>query len=140
MAYKDWFDKHAIKHEKVLSKLKHLSDAQLIDYFVFENMVKVEPDFCPLYEKNKKCHDVEYLNCYLCACPNFRFNDDGFKIVDEKKLFSTCNIDSKDGAQFIGDTYIHQNCAGCGVPHKKSYVKKHFLRNWKEIMKDVPCS
>lgn len=139
MAYIKWFEAHAIKHKEVMSRLTHLSDDEVIDYFVFENMVKNEPDFCPLYKDNKKCHEMEVLNCYLCACPNFRFNDDGFKKVEENTLFSYCSIDSKDGAQFIGEDYIHQNCAGCHVPHKRAYVKKHFDRDWLKIMKEVPC-
>lgn len=137
MTYNEWFEAHASRHEKIMEKLQHLSDDEVIKYFRFENMVKNEPDFCPLYKDNKKCHDYDKLNCYLCACPNFRFNDDGFKKQDNKTLYSYCGIDSKDGAQYIGDDYIHQNCAGCLVPHKEKYIKKHFSRNWKEIMKDV---
>ncbi len=40
-------------------------------------MVEKENDFCLLYKDNKKCHDYEDLNCYLCACPYFRFDDEG---------------------------------------------------------------
>ena len=51
-------------------KLEDKTTDEVIEYFKFENMVKNEPDFCPLYKDNKKCHDMEDLNCYLCACPN----------------------------------------------------------------------
>lgn len=138
MAYQDWFDKHGNKHAKIMEKLKDKSDDEVIEYFRFENMVKEEPEFCPLYKDNKKCHDYEELNCYLCACPNFRFDDKGFRKQDEKTLYSYCSIDSKDGAQFLGEDYIHQNCAGCLVPHKQRYIKKHFSRDWFDIMKEVP--
>ncbi len=138
MTYKEWFDEHAKKHAKILEKLVDLSDDEVIEYFRFDNMVQKEPDFCKLYKDNKKCHDMEALNCYFCACPNFRFNVDGIEKQGEKMLFSICNIDSKDGAQFIGEDYIHQNCSGCLVPHKESYIKKHFTRNWLEAMKEVP--
>ena len=137
MSYKKWFDAHGKKHAKIMERLTHLSPDEVIKYFVFENMVKNEVDFCPLYKDNKKCHDLEDLNCYFCACPNFRFNDEGFRLQDDKTLFSYCNIDSKDGAQFFGDTYIHQNCAGCGVPHKEKYIKSKLKRNWFEVMKKV---
>ncbi len=137
MTYNEWFEKHATRHQNIMEKLKDLSDEEVIKYFRFDNMVKNEPDFCPLYKENKKCHDYEKLNCYLCACPNFRFKDEGFKKVEDKTLYSYCNIDSKDGAQYEGEDYIHQNCAGCLVPHKEAYIKKHFSRDWKEIMKDV---
>ncbi len=140
MSYKSWFDAHAKKHKKIVDKLAHLSDDALIDYFDFDNMVIHERDFCPLYQENKKCHDMENLNCYLCACPNFRFDDNSQVKQDGKTLFSTCAIDSKDGDQYIGEDAIHQNCAGCQVPHHKSYIKKHFSRDWLKIMKKVPIA
>jgi len=137
MSYGSWFQEHGEKHKKIIEKLSHLSDDELIRYFRFDNMVQNEPDFCPLYAENKKCHDNKELNCYFCACPNFRFNDEGFKQVEKKTLFSTCNIDSKDGSQYISDTAIHQNCAGCFVPHSEFYIKKYFTRNWFEAMYKV---
>ncbi|MCD6173018.1 MAG: hypothetical protein J7J96_04400, partial [Sulfurimonas sp.] len=81
MSYSSWFDAHATKHKKIVDKLvaKGYNTEQIIEYFDFDSMVKHENDFCPLYKDNKKCHDMESLNCYLCACPNFRFNDDGIK-------------------------------------------------------------
>ena len=79
-----------------------------------------EKDFCPLYDKNKKCHDIENLNCYLCGCPYFR--------VGKKR--SWCSIDAKDG-------YIHQNCSNCTIPHKIQFIKNNFDKNWKNIMKET---
>ena len=129
MSYISWINQHALKHKKLVKKLSHLSDAEMIDYFDFDNMVKNEADFCPLYKDNKKCHDIKELNCYLCACPNFR--------LSETK--STCNINSKDGGSIVSkkDAFIHQDCSKCSVPHKKDYVKKYFNRDWSFIMKDV---
>ena len=137
MSYGSWFKEHGEKHKKIVDRLTHLSDDELIEYFKFDNMVKNEPNFCPLYADNKKCHDNKELNCYFCACPNFRFNDDGFKKENNKILFSTCSIDSKDGSQYISENAIHQNCAGCFVPHSESYIKKKFTRNWFKAMNKV---
>lgn len=139
MSYKKWFDEHAQKHKAIMNKLVHLGDEEVIEYFQFENMVKNEVDFCPLYTQNKKCHEMEELNCYLCACPNFRFNDNGFAKEEDKTLFSTCTIESPDGDRFISESAIHQNCAGCLVPHRESYIHKVFDRNWRTIMNEVPC-
>ena len=140
MTYTEWCKKHGESHAKIMEKLKELSDDEVIEYFRFDNMVEKENDFCPLYKDNKKCHDYEELNCYLCACPNFRFDVDGIEEQEGKTLFSYCSIDSKDGAQYKGDDYIHQNCSGCIVPHKERYIKKHFNRNWFEAMKNVNLS
>ena len=139
MSYKHWFDTHASKHRVIMDKLSALSDDEVIKYFRFENMVEKESDFCPLYAEQKKCHDTPALNCYLCACPNFRFNEGGSAREGERTLFSICSIDSPDGDRFITDTAIHQNCAGCIVPHCESYIHKVFDRNWFTIMKEVPC-
>ncbi|MDD2780388.1 hypothetical protein [Sulfuricurvum sp.] len=138
MSYKNWFDTHAAKHRVIMDKLSALSDDEVIEYFRFENMVEKESDFCPLYAEQKKCHDTEELNCYLCACPNFRFNDAGFTLEEGKTLFSICSIDSPDGDRFITDTAIHQNCAGCLVPHNELYIRKIFDRDWGTIMKKAP--
>jgi len=138
MSYARWFKEHGEKHKEIIRRLEHLSDDELIHYFRFENMVKHEPNFCPLYKDNKKCHTLEELNCYLCACPNFRFDDKGFKQEEHKTLFSYCNIDSNEGDQFKTEDAIHQNCAGCGIPHHESYIKKHFSRDWFQIMRHVP--
>ena len=125
MTYLSWHEEHSKKHKKIVDKLSDLSDDELIEYFDFDNMVKKEPDFCLLYATNEKCHKIEKLNCYLCACPHFR--------VGEKS--STCDIKSKHGGSFTSeDGFIHQDCSGCTIPHKVSYVKKNFSRNWKEIM------
>lgn len=97
-------------------------------------MVQKEPNFCLLYPENKKCHEMESLNCYLCACPYFRFNDAGVEKIDTKTKYSFCSIDSKDGKIGVyGDT-MHQDCSACTVPHHKSYIKKHFNLDWKKIM------
>ena len=137
MSYNSWFKSHAKKHKEIMDRLSNLTDNEVIEYFRFENMVDKEIDFCPLYAKNKKCHNIENLNCYLCACPNFRFDDNGFEEIEDRTLFSKCNIKSKDGTQFKTDSAIHQNCAGCLVPHREDYIKKNFSRDWFKIMKDV---
>lgn len=137
MTYKEWFLNHGNKHKKIIEKLKHLSNDEIIDYFRFENMQKNEPDFCLLYKENKKCHDIEDLNCYLCACPYFRFDDNGLEKIENKTLFSKCSINSKKGSTFEGDDYIHHDCTSCVIPHKKNYIKKEFSKDWFFIMKDV---
>lgn len=136
MSYISWVEAHAAKHKTIVNKLQkqEFTKAQIIDYFDFENMVKTEPEFCPLYAEHKKCHDMESLNCYLCACPNFRFKDEGLQKIEDKTQYSFCDIDSKDGAQGIYGQAIHQDCSKCGVPHHRSYVEKHFDLDWKKVM------
>jgi Zn-finger protein len=122
LSYKKWFDDHAKKHKEIIDKLANFSDDEIIEYFDYENLKEKEPDFCPLFEKNKKCHNIEKLNCYLCGCPNLRFDSDG----------SICSIDSPNGKKIN----THQDCSGCTIPHNKDFIKKNFSRDWKTIMKD----
>ncbi len=136
MSYSIWFEKHATKHTKIVDKLleKNYSQEQILHYFDFENMQKKENDFCPLYKESKKCHDMKNLNCYLCACPNFRFDDNGIKIIDKNTQYSFCHIKSIDGKQGIYGDKIHQDCSKCTVPHHKDYIEKRFNLEWKKIM------
>lgn len=140
MSYGKWFENHADKHKKIVEKLlSHgYTKEQIVDYFDFDNMAKEEPLFCPLYKENRKCHEMEDLNCYLCACPNFRFNDGGIAKKDDKTQYSFCAIESKDGKQSIYGDKIHQNCSKCTVPHHKEYIRKNFDLDWKKIMKESP--
>ncbi|HFB54071.1 MAG TPA: hypothetical protein ENJ67_04995 [Sulfurimonas autotrophica] len=136
MSYNNWLREHAKKHKKIVEKLLQdgLTQEAIIEYFDFDNMKTHEPDFCPLYTENKKCHEMEALNCYLCSCPNFRFSDEGIQSIEEKTQYSYCNIDSKDGRQGVYGEKIHQDCSRCQVPHTKEYVRKHFDLNWSKIM------
>jgi len=138
-SYASWFKDFGDKHHLLTQRLikEGLNQEEIIKYFRFENMVKKENDFCELYKTNTKCHEMEVLNCYLCACPNFRFNASP-KTVDKKIVHSTCSINSKNGALFEHENNIHQDCSGCKIPHQENYIKEHFSPKWTEIMKE--CS
>lgn len=129
MSYLSWFKNHAKKHQEIVKKV---AKDELVEYFKWENISKTDVGFCPLFAQNKKCHDMEELNCYLCACPNFRFDDSA------KELKSWCNIDSKDGAVIEHNGVKHQDCSGCRVPHELGYINKHFDTDWLKIMKACP--
>jgi hypothetical protein len=136
MSYINWYQEHGEKHKVIMDKLTHLSADEVIAYFRFDNMVNTEPDFCPLYKDKKKCHDLKELNCYFCACPNFRFDDVGWEMKGAK-YFSSCSINSKEGAVFVSDAGNHQDCSKCAVPHLESYIRRNFSRDWFEVMENV---
>lgn len=137
MSYQAWFKGHGEKHRKIVEKLKTSGkdSEEIIAYFDFDNMVENEPDFCPLYVESKKCHAMEKLNCYLCACPFFRFNDQGIAEKGEKRIMSACSIDSKKGKEYHYKNEIHQDCSDCLIPHKVRFIQKEFDMNWFDIMK-----
>jgi len=137
MGYKRWFIQHGEKHAEIVGRLADLSDDEIIDYFIFENMLEKETDFCPLYAKNKKCHDMKTLNCYFCACPYFRFDDDSLEVIGNKAIKSKCDIDAKDGSTIEHENVVHQNCSNCILPHTRGYIKQNFSRDWFEVMRSV---
>ncbi|MEA3315239.1 MAG: hypothetical protein U9Q30_05230, partial [Campylobacterota bacterium] len=123
MSYSNWLDTHSLKHKNIINKLSHLTDEEIIKYFDYENMKLKEKEFCILYKDNRKCHDIEKLNCYLCGCPNFR--------VDKTKSF--CSINSKYGDKIVLKDFTHQDCSKCKIPHSVPYIKKNFNKNWSSI-------
>lgn len=131
MSYQKWLLLHAKKHEKIVDKLrlKGYSKKQIVAYFDYTNFSKNEPEFCPLFEKGQKCHDMDDLNCYFCGCPNFRFYQN-----QTKKVRSFCKVASKDGGQFSYKNSIHQDCSNCTIPHKQEYVLQNYTHNWIDIM------
>ena len=137
MSYEDWFVAHLQKHRKIIEKLskQNCTKEQIIEYFDFDNMVENEPDFCPLYKEQHKCHEMEKLNCYLCACPHFRYNDKGLYTVHDKIQYSFCSIHAKDSQLFYSQNSIHQDCSSCTLPHKESYIAKNFDLDLAQIMK-----
>lgn len=132
MSYLMWFTEHGNKHQIVVEKLqaKGFGKEAIVAYFDFDNMVKSDPDFCGLYADKKKCHDVKQLNCYLCACPLFRFNSK----IGAKTAFSYCEVNSKFGHQGVFGDAIHQDCSACTVPHSQKYVLSNYDANWFSIM------
>jgi Zn-finger protein len=133
----EWFDAHAKKHADIMKTLTYLSNDEVIDYFMFENMQKKHPDFCPLYADNKKCHEIEELNCYFCACNHFRFSDKGLKEEGIKTVYSICDIDAKESKNFETGNAVHLDCSDCLLPHKRSAIKKYFSRDWKKVMEQT---
>lgn len=136
MKYIEWYESHAQKHKNIVQKLqsKGYTKEQIVDYFDFDNMKEHEVDFCPLYKENKKCHEMKRLNCYMCACPNFRFDDDGLAKYNNLEILSKCTINN--GKKLAAGGFIHQDCSSCTVPHHKAYVLKNFSLDWREMMNE----
>jgi len=128
MGYQKWFKKHSLKHKNIIKKLQTDDVDEIIEYFSYDNLKVKEPDFCPLFVQNKKCHDIDDLNCYFCGCPFFRFNDNA------KILKSRCETDSRFGRKINSNGVVHQDCSFCLLPHKKSFIKKYFDYDWSKVM------
>jgi len=125
--YENWIRKHYLKHRKIVNRLSGLNKNEIIKYFRYDNLKRVESNFCPLFSKNKKCHNMDNLNCYLCGCPYIRIT----------KTKSFCSINSKFAKHIKRQNYTHLDCSDCIIPHKEKFIKKIFNKDWQKIMKDI---
>ena len=138
MTYNDWFEAHAKKHADIVEKLQAqgLDEYDIVQYFIFDNMVENEPDFCELYATKTKCHEMYELNCYMCGCPHFRFYQSPPK-EEDLAFHSTCSISSKHGRRAIIEGGIHQDCSRCTIPHGEDYILRNFDTDWRKMMSKV---
>lgn len=129
MTYAEWTKEHKKKVEKIQRKLekKGYTKQEVIAYFNWDNMVKKEKDFCGLYKDNKKCHNMDNLNCYLCGCPHFKCSDIPLFTRQENKVFSVCGINSNKAKTFTVDNNTHCDCSDCFLPHKTHVAEKHYI-------------
>lgn len=129
-------DEHAKKHAKIVEKLLLLNyeKEKIVEYFEYENMKVFEKEFCELYAKNKKCHEIENLNCYFCGCPHFRFSDSGIYKEGDFTIYSRCDKRSIDAKEAIFGKNIHQDCSSCKIPHTKEYIEAMFDISWDRAM------
>jgi hypothetical protein len=144
MTYQEWIEQHNLQMKVILSKLQEqgITDIpDIINYFKYENMRVTEPDFCPLYKDNIKCHNVDNLNCYYCACPHFVVNHNP-STHGKVTIVSVCGINSRFKSEYYENpdenniVNIHCDCSNCFIPHKPSYVKaalKHELKNYTKL-------
>jgi hypothetical protein len=141
MAFKEWVEAHAQKHQIIVTKLKTEGKNQneIIEYFRFENMVQNEPTFCKLYKLNEKCHEMDDLNCFLCACPHFRYSED---VIEEREdeegeelyIYTQCAINHKNGATIHLGSSFYQDCTNCSLPHEPKFVAKNYSENLMDAM------
>lgn len=120
MSYTAWMKDFLARRERLesLLRLQGLSDAEIWSYFSWENMRQREPDYCELYAKNQKCHEMESLNCYHCGCPFFLYNDEGIAEFGNFKLISACGNASPHRKLTIRNNEAHNDCSNCTIPHE----------------------
>jgi Zn-finger protein len=104
-------------HEKAKDIIEKRIDT-LIDEWDFEIRKKNNLSECVCYKQNKKCHDVQDLNCLFCFCPNYD------RSVKEGK----CKINSPKGKYIDNHEGKILDCSDCDFPHSKEVVKKILMR------------
>lgn len=87
---------------------------KVIDAWDFDKMKEEHPETCVCYEQNKKCHNVEDLNCFFCYCPNY----------DRSVKEGGCKINSPKGKYIDNHKGKIWDCSDCDLPHKKENAIK----------------
>lgn len=127
MTFKSWKDEHITKIMDIVRENSSLPVHELIDVFDYNNMKAQYPTFCPLYQADTKCHDMDDLNCLFCACPYFRFSDKkplGTTMAGDS-IMSECTVNSRFRNSFTVDNIVQCDCSECTVPHTKEFTVKH---------------
>ena len=131
MTYSEWQTENSAKRSKLQRKLESwgLNQKQVISYFNYDNMRVNQPDYCGLYKTNSKCHQMDNLNCYLCACPHFVIHNPPLP-AGKNELHSTCSISSRFAETFTTDNSSHCDCTNCTIPH----TEKAALANYEQLL------
>lgn len=145
MSYEEWIEDHDIKVNNILKRLSGKGIEETVSYFNYENMKDNELDFCPLYKNNSKCHDIDELNCLLCACPHFHFNNET-DITKRVTIASTCTISSRFKGEYYanpdenGVIKVHCDCTDCFVPHRHKYTVNYLTNKTKGYVHSNDCN
>ncbi len=114
-----WYKDFIAKRNSIIKKYNLKMPEQIASFFLYKNLKGKEPDFCPLFRKNEKCHNMkeEDFNCFYCGCP---FYD--YKIWDEEnKILGACLLNKSDG---VRNQYGYWDCTNCTLPHTSEFVIK----------------
>lgn len=91
----------------------------VIEKTSFKIRSKKYPDKCPYYTEGIACHqEVKDLNCFLCACPNYKSTE----------LAGGCRIGSKKGKYYFNKNLPEGkvwDCSDCSINHSPNEVKKY---------------
>lgn len=87
---------------------------ETINIWDFETRKKSYPESCICYQENKKCHNIENLNCFFCYCPEYN------RSLEE----GGCKINSPSGKYIKTTNGKIWDCSGCTFPHEKENVIK----------------
>jgi Zn-finger protein len=99
--------------KKILEKRTN----DLVEEYDFEKRKKTHPEECICYKENKKCHDIENLNCFFCFCPNYNME------TEEGK----CKMSCQDGKYINTMKGKIFDCSACKTFHKKEEVTKYLI-------------
>jgi Zn-finger protein len=129
-----WEDYHFMEIVKELKSenisISYENIPRIVEAMSFNKRSRRNSEKCPYYKEEPlhSCHNMNNLNCLLCACPNY----------NSKELEGGCVINSKKGKW----TY-HENlpagrvwdCSDCKINHSKEEVEYYLKKNIEKLIK-----
>ncbi len=100
-------------HELATERIEKKNE-EIISMWDFDKQKKANPNGCICYEQDKKCHNIENLNCFFCYCPNYD------RTVKEGK----CKINSSKAKYIDNHEGKILDCSDCDFPHTKENAIK----------------
>ena len=116
----EWFESHYEKVRAIIVAEK-LDMNEIPDFFLYDNLSKKYPDFCPLYRNGEICHrgiERKKFCCLFCGCPFYDYSI----YDDERKMFGGCKIDSRFGIRLENGFW---DCTNCNFVHNIDWVKSN---------------
>ena len=110
MKHSEWNIKHKALIASIVLTHQFKTVEDEVEYFQYDNMIRTDPDFCPLYKSKQICHPMKELNCRCCACPHFSYNQDETRFSCKAR-----GILSSPEASFLP-------CNTCTIPHTQKFV------------------
>lgn len=119
----EWKKSYIRKVRRIIEKYNLKTPDEIVSFFMYNNISKVEPDFCPLFASKELCHDRkrEEFCCLFCACPYYfaeYWNED----LNE---YGRCTFGSVLG-KYLPSGYW--DCTNCSFVHSPEQAKRLYLK------------
>lgn len=90
---------------------------KLIEEWDFERRKESNSEECICYKQDKKCHNIEDLNCLFCFCPYYNT-----QLAEGK-----CNITSPMARYIDNHDGKILDCGDCDLMHRKENIKRYLI-------------
>ena len=140
MTYKEWFDAHGAKHQKIMKNWMASPMKRSLPISVLRTWWRKNPSSVHFTKKIKNATRWKSSTVTSAPVPT---SDSMTGVCIEKEgrtYYSDCNIHAREGKAFVSESAVHQDCSACLLPHKESFVRKVFTRNWFGIMRGSDAS
>lgn len=129
-----WQRKSFRKTARLVRRLRKqgLSEEQIADFFLHENLSRSEKKICPLFIDGKKCHILssDRLNCLGCYCPYFLIEVNEHDGITECGRCTVNSAAAQWAATAKNPNVKLLDCSMCVIPHQHSRAMEVLARQF----------